>query len=158
MRIGRGGRGRGRVQNYTGSTNSTKKGLCANLGTYVFDYGHKSAADQMRTSWEKLVQYDNTNYGQSISNELKNKTPMILVEPMHMDDVVMRHILREKMIRAGHFNIQQARKSQQTILQAEVEAGLDVDAPMKITILQNEIAQGEFAANIEIPVELTDSD
>jgi hypothetical protein len=44
---GRGGRGRGRGQNYTISTNSTKKGLCANLGTYIFDYGQKSAADQM---------------------------------------------------------------------------------------------------------------
>jgi hypothetical protein len=45
--IGRGERGRGRGQNYTGSTNSTKKGLCANLGTYVFDYGQKYEADQM---------------------------------------------------------------------------------------------------------------
>jgi hypothetical protein len=65
------------------------------------------------------------------------------------------------MIRAGQFNIQQARKSQHTILQAAVTAvtaGMDVDAPMKLAILQNEIAQFEFAANIEVPVELTDSE
>jgi hypothetical protein len=37
-----------------------------------------------------------------------------------------------------------------------VTAGLDVDAPMKLMILQNEIAQGEFAANIDVPVKLTD--
>jgi hypothetical protein len=43
-------------------------------------------------------------------------------------------------------------------LQAAVVAGLDVDAPMKLAILKNKIAQGEFAANIEVPVELTDSE
>jgi hypothetical protein len=66
----RGGRGRGRGQNYTGSANAAKRGLCNNLGTNVVDYGQKSAADQMRTSWEKLVQYVGTNYGQDINNEL----------------------------------------------------------------------------------------
>jgi hypothetical protein len=33
-----------------------------------------------------------------------------------------------------------------------------MDAPMKLVILQNEIAQGEFAASIEVPVVLTDSE
>jgi hypothetical protein len=63
------------------------------------------------------------------------------------------------MIRA-QLSIQQARKSQQTILQAAVTAGLDmdVDALMNIVNLQNEISQGEFTANIEVPVELTDSE
>jgi hypothetical protein len=51
----RGGRGQGRGQNYTGSANAAKRGMCTNLGTNVFDYGQKSAAYQMRTSWEKLV-------------------------------------------------------------------------------------------------------
>jgi phage portal protein BeeE len=75
-----------------------EKGLLANLGTYVFDYGHKSASDQMQTLWEKLVQYVVTNYGQDISNELQNKTPVTLVDPMHTDDVLMRHGVREQMI------------------------------------------------------------
>jgi hypothetical protein len=66
---GRGGRGCRRGQNYIGSANKTKKCLCGNLGTIVFDYGHNSAADLMRTSWEKLVQYVVTTYGQYISNE-----------------------------------------------------------------------------------------
>jgi hypothetical protein len=70
---GRGGRGRGRVQNYNGLANTTNKGMCDNLGTNVLDLGQKSAADLMRTLWEKLVQYVGTNYGQDISNELQNK-------------------------------------------------------------------------------------
>jgi hypothetical protein len=45
----RSGRGRGRGRNYTGSANAAKRGLCTNLGTNVFGYGQKSAADQMRT-------------------------------------------------------------------------------------------------------------
>jgi hypothetical protein len=33
-----------------------------------------------------------------------------------------------------------------------------MDAPMKLAILQNEITQGKFAASIEVPVVLTDSE
>jgi hypothetical protein len=33
-----------------------------------------------------------------------------------------------------------------------------MDAPMRLAILQNEIAQGKIAANIEVPVVLTDSE
>jgi hypothetical protein len=68
---GRGGRGcgganlgggnRGRGQNYIGSVNAEKRGMCTNLGTNVFDYGQKSGSDQMRTSWENRVQYVGTN-------------------------------------------------------------------------------------------------
>ena len=47
-RGGRGGRGRG--QNYAGNQRTSTTGLCAALGYNVFDYGHKAAADQMRTS------------------------------------------------------------------------------------------------------------
>jgi hypothetical protein len=143
-RGGRGGCSRGRGQNYTGSANAARKGLCANLGTNVFDYGQKSAADQMRTSWEKLAQYVGTNYGQDISNELQNKITVILVEPVHTDDVLLKHNLRETMIRNGQMNIQRARKAQETILEAApVQAGLDMEAPMKLALLQNEIAQGD---------------
>jgi hypothetical protein len=79
----------------------------------VFDYGQKSAADQMRTSWEKLAQYVGTqyvgtNYGQDIINELQNKITVILIEPVHTDDVLLKHSLRETMIRNGQMNIQRA--------------------------------------------------
>jgi hypothetical protein len=153
----RGGRGQGRGQNYTGSANASRKGLCTNLGTNVFYYGQKYAADQMRTSWEKIVQYAGINYGQDISNELQNKITVILVEPVHTDDVLTRHGVKEFMIRNGQLNIQWARKSQEKILRAAVDKGEDMDAPMKLAILQNEITQGELAAKIKVPVELNDS-
>jgi hypothetical protein len=53
----------------TGIRTVAKSGLCAALGNNVFDYGHRAAVDQMRTSWEKLIQFVGTNYGQDISNE-----------------------------------------------------------------------------------------
>jgi hypothetical protein len=132
--------------------------MCANLGTNVFDYGQKSAADQIPTSWEKLVQYVGTNYGQDIYNELQNKVWVVLAEPVHTDDVLSRHSVREVMIRNDHLNIQQDQQAQETILKAAVQAGTDMDAPMRLAILQNEIAQGEFSASIEVPVVLTDSE
>jgi hypothetical protein len=52
---GRGGCGRG--QNYIFLPNTPNKVMYANLVSNVFDYGQKSAADLMRTSWENLVQY-----------------------------------------------------------------------------------------------------
>jgi hypothetical protein len=161
-RGGRGGRGRGRGQNYTGAANASKnapkRGLCAALGINVFDCGQKSAADQMRTSWENVVVYVGTIYGQDISKELENKVTVTLVEPVHTIEVLTRHGVREQMIRKGQTNIQQARRAYQAILQTAVNAGLDLDAPIKLANLQNEIAQGEVAANVDVPVVLTDSE
>jgi hypothetical protein len=112
----------------------------------------------MRTSWEKLVQYVGTNYGQEINNELQNNFWVILTEPVHTNDVLARHILREFMILNGQLNIQQARQAQETILKASVQSGTDMDAPMKLAILQNKIAQGEFSASIKVAVVLTDAE
>ena len=91
-----GGRSRGRGQNYTGARMVAKSGLCAALGNNVFDYGHRAAADQMRTSWEKLVQFVGTNYGQDISNELQNKIPVTLPKPVHTPEVLARHAFENR--------------------------------------------------------------
>jgi hypothetical protein len=154
---GHGGRGRGRGQNYTGAASPTKRGLNATLGINVFDYGQKSAADQMRTSWEKVVQYVGTSYGQDISNELQNKIKVILVEPVHTTDILARPAIREQMIRTGQANIQQARRAQEGILKLAVKDGKDPEANMKLALLQNDIAQGDFSANNDVPIVLTDS-
>jgi DNA polymerase IIIc chi subunit len=61
------------------------------------------------------------------------------------------------MIRNGHMNIQRSQKAQDTILEAAVQAGLEMEAPMKLALLQNEISQGEFSANVEVQIVLNDS-
>jgi hypothetical protein len=75
---------------------------------------------------------------------LQNKITVILAEPVHTDDVLLKHSLRETMIRNVHMDIQRARKAQETFLDAAVLAGLDMEAPMRLALLQNEIVQGGF--------------
>jgi hypothetical protein len=131
--------------------------VCANLGTNVFDYGQKSAGDLMRTSWEKLVQYVGTNYGQDVRNELQNKIYVNIIKPVHYAEVLRKIGLWEAMIRSGQRNIQRARQAQEKIFEAAVLAK-DPDAPMKLTILQNEITQGDFSSINEVAMELNDSE
>ena len=57
----------------------------------MFGYGQKAYADQMRTSWEKLVQYVGTSYGYDISNELQNKLAVILPDTNYKLAILMRH-------------------------------------------------------------------
>jgi hypothetical protein len=151
-------RGRGRGQNYTGATTAAKNGLCAALGSNVFDYGHRAATDQMRTSWEKLVQFVGTNYGQDISNELQNKIPVILSEPIHTLEVLARHAIHEQMVQTGEENLQRARLSKRIILETAGTLGADPDAPMQLAILDNEIAEGSYKQNNEVPIEMSDSE
>jgi hypothetical protein len=98
----------------------------------------------MRTSWEKLVQCVHTNYGQDINNELQNKVWVILTEPVHTNDVIARHSVREVMIRNGQLNIHQAQKFQETTLKASVQAGTDMDASMKLAILQTRLPKANL--------------
>ena len=153
-----GGRGRGLGNNYSGMISNTKRGLCNALGISVLNYGQKPAAYQTRSSWEKLVQYVGTNYGQDISNELQNKLTVNLVEPVHAPEVIERHIIQERMIRTGQANIQTARETQKINLEAAVTAGIDDAAPTKLAIFENAIAQGEYKSNVNVPIVMTDSE
>ncbi len=96
----RGGRGKGgRGYNYSGAGGGTKKGLCDQLGIHVYDYGQKNAADLVRSSWEKLVQYVGTTYGQDIGSELHTKQTIVLDEPTHSMAIIDRHALKVDVIR-----------------------------------------------------------
>jgi hypothetical protein len=137
---------------------AAKSGLCAALGINAFDYGYRAATDQMTTSWEKLVQFVGTNYGQDISNELQNKIPVILSEPVHTLEVLARHAIREQMVRTGEDNLQWACLSKRVILEATAALGANPDAPIQLAILDNEIAEGNCKQNNEVPIEMSDSE
>jgi hypothetical protein len=89
---------------------------------------------------------------------LQNKITVVIIEPVHINDFLMRHSVMEVIIQTGQLNIQRALQAQETILKPSVLAGIYLDAPMKLAILLNDIYQGEFTANIEVPVELNDSE
>jgi hypothetical protein len=135
-----------------------KSGLHAALGNNVFYYGHRAATYLMRTSWEKLVQFVGTNYGQDIINELQNKIPVILSEPVQTLEVLARHAIHEQMVRTGEDNLQQAGLSKRVILEAAAALGADPDAPMQLAILDNEIAEGNYKQNNEVPIKMLDSE
>ena len=150
----RGGRGRGRGYGYSGAKSTTKTGLCTTLGAHVFDYGHKAAADQMRTSWEKLAQYCGTINGQDILNELSNRTPYILQAPTYTPEVLARHQQNEIMLMDVWKKLQVARENERKVLEQEVIDKVR-EAPMKLARLEGEITKAAFQMKQPVPVEMT---
>ena len=47
---GQGDHGKGRESNHSSQNNTAKKGLCSALGKHVFDYGHKTVTNKIRTT------------------------------------------------------------------------------------------------------------
>ena len=62
------------------------------------------------------------------------------------------------MIRTGQSNIQNARETQNFILEATVTAGIDNAAPMKLAIFENDISQSDYKENVDVPIMMTDSE
>jgi hypothetical protein len=62
------------------------------------------------------------------------------------------------MVRTGEENLQRARLSKRVILKAATALGTDPDAPMQYAILDNEIAEGNYKQNNEVPIEMSDSE
>ena len=90
---GRGARGggRGRGSGYAPKPKSTKVGLCKELEHHIFDYGVSNAADLMRTTQEKIAQYVGAKYGEDISNELTNKTMVVVPPPVYSTAIQLKH-------------------------------------------------------------------
>ena len=85
-------------------------------------------------------------------------TVTLLDQPAHDAGILLRHTTRVTLVRNAQQNLQTARRAQRMALQTAVIAGVDPDAPMKLAIMDNEIAQGDFEANNEVSIELTDSE
>ena len=62
------------------------------------------------------------------------------------------------MVQTREENLQRARLSKCVILEAAAALGADPDAPMQLVILDNEIAEGNYKQNNEVPIEMLDSE
>jgi hypothetical protein len=62
------------------------------------------------------------------------------------------------MVRTGEENLQWARLLKCVILETAAALGADPDAPMQLAILDNEIAEGNYKQNNEVPIEMLDSE
>jgi len=122
----------------------------------VFDYGHRTAADQMRTSWEKIVQYVGIYYGKDISIELGSKEPVTLEEPQHTQEVMEYHRNRERVIRNNRETMQRARERTVEILKLKIAADADdTESPIKLAAILSELAVAKLEAKLAIPVKLS---
>jgi hypothetical protein len=62
------------------------------------------------------------------------------------------------MVQTGEENLQRAPLSKQVILEASAALGADPNAPMQLAILDNEIAEGNYKQNNEVPIKISDSE
>ena len=102
--------------NYSVANSASKKVLCIYLLNSVFNCGHKSAANQMRTSWVKLVHHIGNKYRQDIDNDLNSKIKRNIVTPVRSTQVLVSHTTQEALVRTDQSNIQAARRAQAIIL------------------------------------------
>ena len=155
---GRGGAGRGK--NYSANTNrpTTKKvGLCKDLESNIFDFGTKTAADQMRITQEKIVQYVGAKFGGDIANELQNRTPVVIPLPAYPSSSIARHSTREAMVRAQQNNMLRAMKAKQVRIQADIVLDpSNVDLPIKLAEIENQVYQLEFELSEDIEVQMSE--
>jgi hypothetical protein len=82
----------------------------------------------------------------------------ILSEPVDTPEVLARHAIQEQMVQTGEDNLQWSRLLKRVILEAATTLGADPDAPMQLAILDNEIAEGNYKQNNEVPIEMSDSE
>ena len=167
-RGGRGGRGNGRGRGNSHSSSAaakTHKGQCAALGNHVFDYGQRGAADQTRTTWEKIVIYAGTIMAQDISNELQNRKTVVIPEPVHSQEILDRHqftVIRKKAQSERIVKAKQAKCSalRKVIIKADAakEEVESTDATMMLASLENEIEDETARAGRSIPIELDDTE
>ena len=82
----------------TQQSNISKSGLCKELDGNIFDYGSKTAADQMRTTQVKIAQYVGSKYGKDIANELENRSSLVIPGAAYPQEVLDRHAERERLV------------------------------------------------------------
>jgi hypothetical protein len=161
-RGGRAGRGPGgsRGNPYTSDRVKTMKvGLCKDLEGNVFDFGTMSAVDQMRILKEKIAQYIGAKYGEDIANKLQNKTRIVLSAPAYPSTTMTRHTLWIALIRSQQAAMLTTRLSSCTLLEAEIAlAQGDRSLVMELAKLNQDIAQADFEAAQDVPIELNDQE
>jgi hypothetical protein len=74
-----------------------EEGLIPALGIHVFGYDIKGTANQMRTTWEKIINYVSSAYSNDISTELRTRKTLVFDPPQHSQAVFDEHIELEKL-------------------------------------------------------------
>ena len=122
--------------------------MCSALGDHVFNYGQRDSADQMRTTWEKVVHHTGTVFGNDISMELLTRTETVIPAPEYTPAVLAQKLEDAQLRASQHARVQEARKLTLADLKANQGKAMD------IANMSNEIALAEHAIKKPLPIKL----
>ncbi len=129
--------------------------MCAPLGAHIFDYGGTGSADQMQTTYDKIVQYVGSIHGPDITNELRNRTRVSIPEPKYEQSTLDAQAHAETRRAQQESRLSQARQHTLTALEAMVAPpDPDVDAVIKLANLRTEIEEAAIKSVIPLPIKL----
>jgi hypothetical protein len=147
--------GRGRGAGYTPKGTTKKVGLCADLQHHIFDYGVANAADLMRTTQEKIAQYVGVKYGEDISNEVTNKSAVVVAPPVYSPAILLKHQQWEAHVRRKQTKVKAALNAKLIKMRAlRIEEQDEVD----IAEVENQIEDITYQQGQAVPYNLTDSE
>jgi hypothetical protein len=109
----------------------------------------------MRTTQEKIAQYVGVKYGEDISNEVTNKTTVVVAAPVYSAAILLRHQEWEAHVRKKQTNVKAARQAKLKQLNAAVKENQDV---VEIAEIENQIEDIDYKQSKAVPYNLTDSE
>ena len=131
--------------------------MCIAIGIHVFDYGQKKLADQMRNTWERLVNHSGTIHEHDISNELLNKKTVIIIKLDHTQDSLDEHQLDTKRRDQSYQRLVKARNFQKEVFKDQCIVGkptIAAKSKMSLAILNNEIVEAKYKSQHILPIVL----
>ncbi len=112
---------------------------------------------KLRPQW--TAQYIGAKYGEDIANELQNKTRIVLSAPAYPSTTMTQHTVRIALVRSQQVVMSTAQLSSCTSLEAEIAlAPGNQSLVMELTKLNQDIAQADFEAAQDVPIELNDQE
>ena len=128
--------------------------MCKELGKHVFDYGQKGAADQMQTTWEKIIIHAYTEYGQDIATELENRKKLVIEEPEYPQAALDRHAAYVQVHEDGRQRLKSAREKEVQALKIAVSKNVEGSA-IKLAELENQMAEADLVSPDDLRIKLT---
>jgi hypothetical protein len=126
---------------------------CAELQHHVFNYGVVNAADLMKTTQEMIAQYIGLKYGEDISNEVMNKTTVVVTPPTYSAAILLRHQEWETYVRKKQTNVKAALEAK--LKQLEAETVKDI---VEIADVENKIEDITYLQGKDVPYNLTNAE
>ena len=104
----------------------------------------------MKVTWERVVHHVGTIHGEDISNELLNRTAIVIPKPQYEQTVLDAHQAEMTRRNKQYVRLQSARK---TKLDAyKVLVAKDPDAGFAVAELENDIEEAEFNHSVPLPI------